>query len=42
MADLHVVRAPRTAVLPFGVWWALGEALAAALILAALTLSGAL
>ena len=42
MANLHVRRPPSAAVLPFGVWWALGEALAAALILAALTLSGAL
>jgi hypothetical protein len=42
MANRHVERPPSTATLPFGVWWAIGEALAAALILAALMLSGAL
>ena len=48
MADLHVERrrpraVPRPhAILPFDVWWAIGEAMAAALILAALRLTGAL
>ena len=40
MADPHIKQSAKAVGLPFDVWWALGEAFAAAFVLAALRLLG--